>query len=100
MSTGHTVRHIGPSTNPHRCSVLGCSRVATYAMGGYEYCTEHRPLQRVTQEHVRVARVMMLRREWSLAAIATDLGVGRSELDLALWQRIAEPFNRIPSGDF
>lgn len=100
MATGHIVRHAGGSGNPHRCGVMGCGRVATYAMAGHEFCTEHKPSVPVTAEKVRVARVLMLRRNWSLAQIATDLHVRRDELDRALWSRIEEPFHRIPRGDF
>ena len=88
--TGHTVRHVGPSTNPHRCSVRDCGKVATYAIGAYEFCTQHRPAFEVTGLMVRQAKQMMHRRGWSLSAIAGELHVTRRALDEALWRNLGD----------
>lgn len=65
-----------------------CDKAAMGVYGAVNYCVDHRPFswRAVTETDLNITRHALRRGEKSLAEISGALGVGRADLDLALWR--------------
>jgi hypothetical protein len=101
VSTFNRVLNADRYTRIKHCCRAGCYAVASHTRAGRHYCAEHMAAgwPEVTPDHVTAARTMM-RMQMSLAEIAEQLGVSKSDLDGALWRFIDQPLGRQHTGDF